>query len=179
MCKNYDLNMEKRARWYECYISINDVIHRIYYKTTLDGMFHLYVDDKCVMTKKEWVAKLIGFDYPFEHDGEKLHCVYEKQTLDVAMWGKYMKSQKTYVSSKVMNRAFGAICMIGLALLLFVHLENEKIIEVTKTESVAFGLFCLSSVFICEKRVTDCTKKAEAYRKAKEDEQRSSENKQP
>lgn len=169
MCKNHELNVEKRARWYECYVCINDVVHRIYYKTTLEGMFHLYVDDKCVMTKKEWVAKLIGFDYALEIDGEKLHCVYEKQNLDVAMWGKYMKSQKTYVSSKVMNRAFFAICIAGIAFIIFVYLDSEKIIKLTKTEAVAVACFFMLFGTLCYKNVIDCNKRAEAYRKSKED----------
>ena len=83
--RNHELNVEKRARWYECYVSINEVIHRIYYKTTLDGMFHLFVDDKCILSKKNWVIKLKGLDYPVKVEGEILHCIFASQKLDVAM----------------------------------------------------------------------------------------------
>lgn len=49
------------------------------------------------------------------------------------------------------------------------YLDSEKIIPLTKTEAVVVTLFLMVSAFICEKRIMDCYKKAEEYRKLKED----------
>ena len=104
MYDNYELNIRNRAKWYECYVSINEVVHRIYYKTTIDGMFHLYLDDKCVMSKKNWIVKLQGLEYLLNINNEILHCVFDEKKLDVAMYGKYIKSQKNYIPNKVVCR---------------------------------------------------------------------------
>ena len=104
MYKDHELNIENRAKWYECYVSINEVVHRIYYKTTVDGMFHLYVDDKCITSQKNWIVKLQGFDYALEIDGETIRCVFYEKQLDIAMYGRYIKCQKNYIPNKVLRR---------------------------------------------------------------------------
>lgn len=141
MSGNYELNIEKRAKWLECYISINEVIHRIYYKTTLDGMFHLYVDDKCVLSKKTWLVKLNGLDYEVEIDGKILHCVFAEKKLDVAVCGKYIKSQKYYIPKKVLSRAVIMMIIMDLVTVTFQFMVVEEVIELTQKQTVGTIIF--------------------------------------
>ena len=78
-------------------------------------------------------------------------------------------TQSSKVSSKVMNRAFFAVCIAGIAFIIFVYLDSEKIIKLTKTEAVAVACFFMLFEILCYKNVIDYNKRAEAYRKSKED----------
>ena len=161
MSKNYELNVEKRAKWLECYISINEVVHRIYYKTTLDGLFHLYIDDKCVLSKKNWLVKLNGLDYVVEIDGETLHCVFAEKKLDVAVCGKYIKSQKHYIPKKVLSRAVAMIIVIELVTVTFLFMDVEKVIELTQKEAVCSIVFLNILLLGALKHYENLYKKAE------------------
>ena len=138
MYKNHELNVENKAKWYECYVFINKVVHRVYYKTTVDGMFHLYIDDKCIVSKKHWIVKLQGFDYAVEIDGETIHCVFIEKKLDVAMYGRYIKSQKNYIPNKVLSRCYTGQIIIILIMFIIVFLELTKV-----TDLPAIALFVI------------------------------------
>lgn len=169
MGKNYELNIEKRAKWFECYISINEVVYRIYYKTTLDGMFHLYVDEKCVLSKKNWLVKLNGLDYAVEIDGERLHCVFAEKKLDVAVWGKYIKGQKNYIPLKVLSRHYTTMFVVSVIMIIVTILYAAEVIKLTNKEFLRIGILYFGLGLVLAGYQDFYDKKAKKEQKLRED----------
>lgn len=109
-------------------------------------MFHLYVDDKCIVSRKNWIVKLQGFDYQIEIGGETLHCVFVEKKLDVAMHGKYIKSQKAYVPNRVLSRYYTGLIIIISTMNVFLFLLLAEKIELTPGK--IFGIMILLCIIM-------------------------------
>ena len=105
-------NIEHQAKWNKCDVSINGIVYRLSCEITDAGMCELYLGDKCLVSEKYWVTKLKGFDYAIEIGGETIHCVFDEEKFDIAIHGKYQKSQKKYVPLKVVYIIFMALCIL-------------------------------------------------------------------
>ena len=112
MGENGNLNVKYRAKSQECYVSVNGVVYRLHCKIKEKDIFELHFDDKCIVSKKYWLVKLKGFDYAIKIGEETIHCVFDEENLDIAIHGKYLKSQKNYIPLKSVY----IICMISFIL---------------------------------------------------------------
>lgn len=105
-------NIEHQAKRNECDVAINGIVYRLSCEITEAGMCELHLGDKCLMREKYWVTKLKGFDHAIEIGGETIHCVFDEEKFDIAIHGKYQKSQKKYVPLKVVYIIFIALCIL-------------------------------------------------------------------
>lgn len=136
MNQNNIINRKYQEKCRECSVTVNEVAHRLYCRITEDNMFELYLDNQCIVSQKYWIIKLRGFDYNVEIDGEIIHCVFDEEKLDVALHGKYLKSQKNYIPL----RAVYIICVTLLILTpsLFVMLAVGTMDVVVLALSIVF-----------------------------------------
>ena len=127
MDKNKDINIENNAKWRECYVSIKDVVHKLYSEVTEDGMLDLYLDGRHIAEKKYAAVRLKGFDYAVEIDGQTIHCVFDEEKLDVAVNGKFLKSKRNYIPLKAAYISWLSAAFLFPVILVLASISTMKI----------------------------------------------------
>ena len=127
MDKSKDINIENNAKWRECYVSIKDVVHKLYCEVTEDGMLDLYLDGRHIVEKKYSVVRLKGFDHAVEIEGKTIHCVFDEEKLDVAVDGRFLKSKRNYIPLKAAYISWVAAAVLFPVILVLASISTMKI----------------------------------------------------
>ena len=147
MYKNHNFNKECNAKRDECYVVINEKVHRGFAELNLDDRTaHLYFDDKHIASKKMWRVELFGFEQDVEIEGEKLHCVFDGYDYDIAIHGKYIKHLQLYVPVKILQLyVYEAILLLIFVIVIVCIVRPTAKIDVAIFFIVVVGLAAIIS----------------------------------
>ena len=98
-------NRNEITGWYdvesdEWIVIINENNYRVRYESSEKIKNTLSINNNDIIIPKSAELWFIGFDYAMEIEGRKIHFVFDGEKFDIAIQGRYVRSQKNYIPLK-------------------------------------------------------------------------------